>query len=298
MWSDPRVKPPPGVARWDPESWAAPGCVGYWACNEGGGSRVYDYSPYGNHGTMTNMDPQTDWGAGESGAALDFDGINDRVIIPNVAAALYRTNRATLSCWVNLDDDSADHRAFGAYKGGGQNQIYVWWDKRGEGDGWTAGIVTNGTSGNAGTGATPYAVDDWQHVAVTWDGNWFRIYVDGKGTGNSTSAFDGALQSPGATYDYQFGAWESGGQMRGIGENAAIYDRALSDDEIKRLHEEPYAAIVQPPRVWYFDTGALAAADVVPPLGTPDVARVSLLSADAAAVRLLTSVERVELNVD
>jgi len=37
---------------------------------------------------------------------------------------------------------------------------------------------------------------------------------------------------------------------------------------------------------------------VVPPIGTPDVARVSLLSADAAAVRLLTSVERVELNVD
>jgi len=36
----------------------------------------------------------------------------------------------------------------------------------------------------------------------------------------------------------------------------------------------------------------------VPPIGTPDVARVSLLSADAAAVRLLTSVERVELNVD
>jgi len=38
---------------------------------------------------------------------------------------------------------------------------------------------------------------------------------------------------------------------------------------------------------------------VVPPIGTPDVARVSLLSADAASVRLLTSdVERVELNVD
>jgi len=50
--------------------------------------------------------------------------------------------------------------------------------------------------------------------------------------------------------------------------------------------------------VWYFDVGALAAAAVVPPIGTPDVARVSLLSADAAAVRLLTSVERVELNVE
>src|SRR3989344_4032944 len=59
------------------------GLVGYWSMEEGtGNSRTFDRSGNGNTGTLTNMDPLTDWvnGATSTGQALDFDGSDDYVL--------------------------------------------------------------------------------------------------------------------------------------------------------------------------------------------------------------------------
>jgi len=45
----------------------------YLNFDEGEGSKVYDKSGKGNDGTLTNMDPGTDWVTGKYGKALDFD---------------------------------------------------------------------------------------------------------------------------------------------------------------------------------------------------------------------------------
>ena len=41
-----------------------------------------DQSMHHNHGTLTNMDPATDWVPSPHGWALDFDGSDDHVMIP------------------------------------------------------------------------------------------------------------------------------------------------------------------------------------------------------------------------
>ena len=56
------------------------GLAGAWPMQEGGGVKAFDVSGYGNHGTLTNMDPATDWVVTEKGRALDFDGSNDGVL--------------------------------------------------------------------------------------------------------------------------------------------------------------------------------------------------------------------------
>ena len=64
-----------------PELWR--GCVGAWApCLGPSGLTLRDWSGRGNHGTLTNMDPGTDWVASQGRYALDLDGSNDRVEIP------------------------------------------------------------------------------------------------------------------------------------------------------------------------------------------------------------------------
>ena len=54
--------------------------VGSWHLNEGSGATTAaDTSGNGNNGTLTNMDPATDWVNGKFGKALDFDGSDDYV---------------------------------------------------------------------------------------------------------------------------------------------------------------------------------------------------------------------------
>ena len=48
------------------------GLVAAWPLQEGGGTRVWDVSGYGNHGTMFNMQPASAWVRDPRGRALDF----------------------------------------------------------------------------------------------------------------------------------------------------------------------------------------------------------------------------------
>lgn len=54
--------------------------VGRWCPSAGAtGFRLLDRSGRRNHGTLTNMDPPTDWLVSTGKGVLDFDGTNDRV---------------------------------------------------------------------------------------------------------------------------------------------------------------------------------------------------------------------------
>lgn len=56
------------------------GVVGSWCPSLGiTGSRLFDAAPFSNWGTMTNMDPATDWIVHDGQLCLDFDGSNDHV---------------------------------------------------------------------------------------------------------------------------------------------------------------------------------------------------------------------------
>ena len=56
------------------------GVIGAWCPSLGPtGSRLHDFSRYDNWGTLTNMDPPTDWVVDGGQYALDFDNTNDYV---------------------------------------------------------------------------------------------------------------------------------------------------------------------------------------------------------------------------
>jgi hypothetical protein len=82
LWLPAGCKPLPGQrVQW--EKMGLPRPVGCWWLNEGSGALVNDASGNGNHGTLTNMDPATDWVGTPYGTAMDFDGSNDVVNVPD-----------------------------------------------------------------------------------------------------------------------------------------------------------------------------------------------------------------------
>lgn len=76
------------------------GCVLYMPGLPGGGSSIYDRSPYGNHGTIVGPT----WRREPSGlCGLSFDG-DDYVNIDAVVADIAADTKGTWMTWVKLDD--------------------------------------------------------------------------------------------------------------------------------------------------------------------------------------------------
>jgi hypothetical protein len=82
--------------------------------------------------------------------------------------------------------------------------------------------------------------DEWQHMAVTYDGKDVKAYFNGKL--DSDKIFSGQLVSPKAP-DLILGAKENfmdftkTGLYKGGLKNVHIFNRALSDDEIQKLYD-------------------------------------------------------------
>ena len=70
--------------------------VGHWTFDEGIGTVAADSSGSGNNGALVG--PPV-WTAGISGSALDFDGVSDRVIIPD-SSTLDVTQSITIAAWI------------------------------------------------------------------------------------------------------------------------------------------------------------------------------------------------------
>jgi hypothetical protein len=65
------------------------GCVGAWApCLGPSGVTLRDWSPYRNHGTLTNMTLASDWTVSEGRHALNFDATDNVIAMGNTPLAL------------------------------------------------------------------------------------------------------------------------------------------------------------------------------------------------------------------
>ena len=73
--------------------------VGWWEFEEGGGSTAGDSSGNGNDGTLVNGPV---WTSGIIGGALEFDGTDDRVSVPD-DGSLDISGAITVSIWLKMD---------------------------------------------------------------------------------------------------------------------------------------------------------------------------------------------------
>jgi len=213
------------------------GLVGGWPFQEGGGSTLHDVSGYGNHGTLTNMDPATDWVVGEKGWALDFDGSDDYVNLGQawqglqlkgsiVVSATLRQFNENNSWIIGLGHSSSSNDAVG-FRGFIAGTFGVQY-------------LGNGTEQNILGLATSNGT---YHFAVTWDASNNLIgYTNGNQVG-SPVAITYAIGPSDLNQALMAADVRSGisAYTNCIIFQAAFYNRVLASSEIQQVYVDPGA---------------------------------------------------------
>lgn len=86
-------------------------------------------------------------------------------------------------------------------------------------------------SGTTAAGSTVITDGQWHHVAGTWDGSEIKLYIDGVEEG--TAAFAGPIST--SDVPVKIGFRGSGSPLRAVVDEIAIFNRALTKDEINDI---------------------------------------------------------------
>ncbi|MCC7415519.1 MAG: hypothetical protein IT176_00140 [Acidobacteria bacterium] len=210
------------------------GAVGYWRLDEGFGGFVADSSGRGRIGAYLGGVAFEDFGATTDGAgAARFDGAGRIVVSDTPRAQPVAT--VSVEAWVRFTAASLT----------GYGPIVSTWDAGAGGyvlirdadSGWLR------WQGGAGAGAPafvlwsrrPYHDGNWHHVVGVYDGAaaFAALYVDGQEVGSTTRA---PAEIAVGDRPLEIGGWFSDGHFTGEIDEVAIYDRALTAEQVERHH--------------------------------------------------------------
>jgi len=205
--------------------WMTEGLAGYWKMDESSGNAV-DSSGNGNTGTVTGSPTQVSGKAGWSKNLANTAGGTATDYFHNASMTGLSTEGQTVSVWINPDViTSAERQCFVQTPGS-------FFDIEANGN-LTAYFQTN-PSGWVAVGSSGLQAGVWQHVVQTYDRNEHRLYINGE-LKSSSSARKEPLYNSGAVRlgDASWANEAFDGKMQ----EARIYSRALSADEVKQLSE-------------------------------------------------------------
>jgi hypothetical protein len=211
------------------------GCVAYWPIWEGrGASQIRGVTGSGIIGTLTDMDPATDWvpsGDPRLGWALDFDGVNDYLRMAGVGSALGTSTPWTLSFWARLNESPALVNCFNLNTGSENIAIGYWWNS---GNGFLLQRSDTSNKAYATELSADPTITQLHHWLIRWDGTAARctIHVDARdlsAAGSSALTFYDV-----DTLDFSQGlggAYEAAMTLANVG----LWSRALAPSEIQQL---------------------------------------------------------------
>jgi hypothetical protein len=218
-----------------------PGLVAYWTFDEGQGQTAFDSSGNGLDGTL-NGNPK--WVDGQLGGALDFDGSDDFVEIPD-DPLLALTKEITLAAWTNMRATASGEMAIVSKGGWAANDLpYELTETPGDVIFWQ--FYNDAGRDSCSPNSPP--VSEWHHIVATYDGKIFKCYIDGELA--EEWAYAGTM--PKNTASVNIGRRSRGGTyFNGMIDDVAIYDRALDQEEIQsvmegHLKEDPLAQSPNP----------------------------------------------------
>jgi glucose/arabinose dehydrogenase len=205
-----------------------PNLVASWNFNEGNSQKALDLTG-NNPGTLLFG---TQWLSGKIDEGLRFDGIDNRVEVKS-STSLNITSQITLSAWIKPEAfDDWD----GIINKGTQTSPYglrLWHDGSLR---FTAnwGDPQDGLGGGSWNSHTKLTLNEWHHVAATYDGNFLRFYIDGWEDANVVSTkmlfgINNEFLNIGAGFP------KENEYFQGAIDEVRIYNRSLSQTEIQTL---------------------------------------------------------------
>ena len=217
------------------------GLVAHWKFDEGSGMIAHD-SAGDNDGVVYGAQ----WTTGEVGGALDFDGIDGYVEIPD-DDSLTPNAEITIAYWVYKTGSS--HA--GVYKyaecvtepaSPGSSRAYVL-QVLGNSDTAFLRVFSDWNTYDDIEGDTIVSKNEWHHIAGTFDSGNAAVYVDGQLDGSTAMSVTSIMNDVqpltiGAFWSY-CGVDSLVATLRGKIDDVRIYDRALSAQEIEELYGQP-----------------------------------------------------------
>ena len=222
----------PSYAEIDPET-----IVGAWLFEEGSGKTAKDSSGQGNNGEIQGG-PK--WVNGKFGKAMEFDGQADYIVIKD--ADSLDLNHMTVAAWVKLAGYADDQRVI--TKEEGVNDPYTVYSLQISGAGDTKlefRPTLNGARQRIESTAD-VPLDQWTHLAATYDGTEVTLYINGEIDKSTPVAGEMMTNDK----DLWIGASEfwTPRFFSGIMDEAVLLNESLSQDDIKSLMTTGLSALL------------------------------------------------------
>jgi len=204
-----------------PEVPSTTGLVGYYRLE----NNAQDSSGQGHHGTAANAPTYV---AGQTGQGMLFNGSNQYVDLGTWDPSA-DTGQLTVALWANWNGLSGSYQGL-IGKRDTWSATEMMWNIEANVDTGALGFFREGSGPDNGNFVLP--VDQWTHVAATFDGTTATFYINGSATGSGGFSFG---SDPGAAL--VFGAVEGGGSnpFNGALDEVRLYNRSLSQGEVASL---------------------------------------------------------------
>ena len=240
-----KVKPPP------PEPIEPPGGMVSWWPGDGHTTDIID----GNHGTLSGGATYT---GGKVGQAFGFDGANDSVIVAHDSSlnptdftfdAWMKPSRTTPADWQAIITKNIGPRSPSLWLFG-DNVVHVYFDP--------VGLVVAST--------TELTLDEWHHVAATYDGSAANIYINGVLNASAAVATTPATN----TQPMHFGAGRDNNTFffQGQIDEVEVFNRALTAAEVKAIYDAGSLGKIKPPPPVESDILSFSLENHTVPVGT------------------------------
>jgi hypothetical protein len=191
----------------------------------------------GNNGILRG---NATFGPGKMDQALALDGNGSYLEVPDDGSLSGGLSTMTFSAWVKINSFPGSDKEYKDYapfdKGGSYHFAIGPW-------GHVAFDVGTknyalGSLGTIATNATPQlSIGNWCHLVGTYDGSFANLYVNGIKEGTGPQAISGSIAVSSDPFYFGQPADEHLNWMDGMIDEVRLYNRALTDDEVKALYD-------------------------------------------------------------
>lgn len=178
--------------------------------------------------------------AGKVGQTLSFDGINDFVQVPDSPVWAFGTREFTIELWANFAANAGTRVLVASDTGSGVQNKWIFWVE----SGLLRFYIVSTTDGDANIGTASFspALGQWYHLALTRAGSDYIFYLDG----SAVSINSDTRPVPDANAPLTIGQAENNFYFGGLIDEVAIYNRALTGDEIRAIYNAGSAGKCKP----------------------------------------------------
>ena len=200
----------------DPES-----IVGIWLLDEGQGNVIEDTSVNGNDGKIIGAK----WTDGKIGKGLEFNGAN-RAEIPGSKSIDEYRDGFTYLLWVKPTGNPPNANTRVIERDWHNPTIQI-----GAND-YYGSIAANGDQAQTNVRGGAWEMDEWNFVAITYNGNILKLFVDGEFVGEkAVGKPDEKLGS-----EIRLASWrDAGWNFTGVLDEVAVFNEPLSDGDLNHI---------------------------------------------------------------